>query len=76
MIRVVQFSGGMAEHDREELLTVKEYAAIFGIHEQTVYTAIRYGRRLQGRVERPSPRTIRIAVPRESIAGLRDTENR
>ena len=48
----------------EELLTVKEYAERFRVHEQTVYSAIRYGRRLYGRVVRPAPHTVRIAVPR------------
>lgn len=55
------------EAEREVLLSVKQYAARYGIHIQTVYTAIRLGRRLHGRVERPSEGTIRIAVPRESI---------
>lgn len=57
--------------EQEELLTVKQYADIFGLHEQTVYTAIRFGRHLNGRVERPTSHTIRIAVPRESIARLK-----
>ena len=48
-------------------LTVKEYASVFGVHFQTVYSAIRHGHKLLGRVERPSSRTIRIVVPRESI---------
>lgn len=48
----------------KELLTVKQYAARFGVHVQTVYSAIRYGRRLQGAVVRPTSRTIRIAVLR------------
>ncbi|HYE88475.1 MAG TPA: hypothetical protein VEA16_19070 [Vicinamibacterales bacterium] len=61
-----------ADHEATEvLLTVKEYAALYGLHEQTVYTAIRYGRRLNGRVERPTSHAIRIAVPRESIKTLK-----
>lgn len=55
----------------EVLLTVKEYAGLYGVHLQTVYTAIRYGRRINGRVERPTSHTIRIAVPRESIKELK-----
>lgn len=54
----------------ELYLTVKEYAARFGLHVQTVYSAIRHGHRLYGSVIRSSPRSIRIAVPRESIQGL------
>lgn len=61
----------IAASEREELLTVKEYADLFGIHVQTVYSAIRFGHHLQGRVERPTSRTIRIAVPRESIQRLK-----
>jgi len=55
----------------EDLLTVKEYADLHRVHIQTVYSAIRQGHRLNGRVERPTPRTIRIAVPRGSIQRLR-----
>lgn len=48
-------------------LTVKEYAAEYRLHVQTIYSAIRYGR-LPHDVERIG-RAIRIIVPRESIAG-------
>jgi hypothetical protein len=54
----------------EVLLTAKQYAEHYGIHVQTVYTAIRYGRHLEGRVVRPSKRAIRIAVSRGSIQRL------
>lgn len=50
----------------ERLFTVKEYAARYGVHVQTVYSAIRRGL-FPHRVERPTSRTIRIVVPRESI---------
>jgi hypothetical protein len=46
-------------------LTVKEYAAEYRLHVQTVYTAIRF-HRLPHDVERIG-RAIRIVVPRESI---------
>lgn len=60
----------MNEHgQRDELLTVKEYADLTRVHVQTVYTAIRYGR-LKLKVLRPTTRTIRICVPRESIEAL------
>lgn len=55
----------------EVLLTVKEYASLKRVHVQTVYTAIRYGRRINGRVERPTSHTIRIAVSRGSIKELK-----
>lgn len=50
----------------DDLLTVKQYAERYGLHVQTVYTAIRSGR-LRYLVVRPTPRTIRIDVSRESI---------
>jgi hypothetical protein len=53
--------------DECELLTVKEYALRCGIHEQTVYSAVRYGYKLQGLAIRVSKRVIRIAVPRGSV---------
>jgi len=59
------------EQHEEDWLTVKQYAARYGLHIQTVYTAIRFGHRLLGRVERPSPHAIRIVVPRESISRLK-----
>jgi len=46
-------------------LTVKEYAALYRLHVQTVYTAIRF-QRLPHAVVRIG-RAIRITVPRESI---------
>lgn len=58
--------------DAEEvLLTVKEYADLHRLHVQTVYSAVRYGRKLAGRVVRSSSHTIRIAVSRESIKTLK-----
>jgi hypothetical protein len=48
-------------------LTVKEYADLYRLHVQTIYTAIRFGR-LDHDVERFG-RAIRIVVPRESIQG-------
>lgn len=54
------------ESEREELLTVKEYAERHRLHVQTVYTAIRYGR-MKFRVVRGTEgkrAAIRIAVPR------------
>lgn len=68
--QVIQESHREERLASELRLTVKEYAARHGLHVQTVYTAIRYGRKLEGRVERPSSRTIRIVVPRESIQTL------
>lgn len=48
-----------------EPITVKEYAARYSVHIQTVYTAIRYNR-LDHVVVRVG-RAIRILVPRGSI---------
>jgi excisionase family DNA binding protein len=48
-----------------EWLTVKEYAEMFRVHVQTVYSAIRLGR-LSHPWERVG-RSIRIDVSRESI---------
>lgn len=56
---------------QDELLTVKEYADLHRVHVQTVYSAIRYGR-FKYEVLRPTERTIRIVVPRESIPTLTD----
>lgn len=56
------------EDSRDEVeLTVKEYADLHRLHVQTVYSAIRQGNRVYGRVVRTSVRSIRIYVPRESI---------
>jgi excisionase family DNA binding protein len=52
----------MDEHD---WITVKEYADLFRVHVQTVYSAVRSGR-LSHPWERVG-RTIRIDVSRESI---------
>jgi excisionase family DNA binding protein len=49
----------------DELLTVKQYADMFGVHIQTVYSTIRNGT-LQHHVIRIG-RTIRIDVSREII---------
>lgn len=49
-----------------DYLTVQEYAERFRLHVQTVYSAIRYNR-LRFSVIRAAGRSIRIAVPRESI---------
>lgn len=56
----------MSEQPRDVWLTVKEYADQRGVHEQTVYSAIRRGLLIYP-VERIG-RTIRIGVPRESIS--------
>lgn len=66
------------EEDRsgEVLLTVKQYASLLGIHVQTVYSQIRYGR-CGCRVIKVStaPKApIRIAVPRGSINTLKYAE--
>lgn len=55
-----------------ELLTVKEYATRYGLHVQSVYSAIRY-RRFKLPIVRLMSRSIRIKVPRESIQGLNST---
>lgn len=60
----------------DELLTVQQYADRYGIHVQTVYTAIRKGYRLFGVPIRPSERTIRIAVSRETIFTHTRAKNR
>jgi hypothetical protein len=57
----------MTRDDVYELLTVKEYACMYRLHVQTIYTAIRLNR-LPHAVDRIG-RSIRIAVPRESIEG-------
>jgi excisionase family DNA binding protein len=50
-----------------EWLTVKEYAELFRLHVQTVYTAISKGT-MPHHVQRFG-RTIRIDVSRETITG-------
>ena len=55
---------------REELLTVKEYAALFRRHQQTIYTAIYQGR-LPYPIERPSGRAILIRVPADIVVALK-----
>lgn len=50
----------------EDWLTVKEYAALHRVHEQTVYSAIRRGL-IHHPIERIG-RSIRIDVSRESIS--------
>ena len=51
----------------EVLLTVKEYAALFRRHHQTVYTAIRTGR-FKYPLERPtSGRCVLIRVPLATV---------
>jgi predicted DNA-binding transcriptional regulator AlpA len=56
--------------ERETLLTVKEYAARYGLHIQTVYSSIRRGL-FPHRIERPTSRAIRIIVSRGSIHKLK-----
>lgn len=58
-----------------ELLTVQEYAAMMRVHVQSVYTAINAGR-LRYPVIRPTGDSIRIAVPRETILALANTNRR
>ena len=56
--------------EREELLTVKQYADLFQVTSTAVYTAVRHGR-CQYPVERPTGGAIRIRVPATLIAKLR-----
>ena len=56
--------------DQEELLTVKEYAALFRRHYSSVYEAIRVGR-LPYPVERPLGGSALIRVPSEIVKRLR-----
>jgi hypothetical protein len=58
----------------EAFLTVQEYASIFRVHVQTVYSAIRY-RRFKYEVIRPTGRSIRIIVPRGSIPNIEPLTN-
>ena len=60
----------LEEAQREEWLTVKEYAAMKRLHPQTVYSAIRRGR-FRHQCERAATGAIRIFVPRESINTLK-----
>lgn len=53
--------------EREDLLTVKQYADRCGVHVQTIYTAIRLNRLRFGRVVRVTDGVIRVAVPRGTI---------
>lgn len=72
----------LAESHQEErqseevLLTVKQYASLLGLHIQTVYSQIRYGRCscrvIKASTARKAP--IRIAVPRGSINTLKYAE--
>ena len=57
--------------DAEDFLTVKQYAVRYNVHIQTVYSAIRHGHQLDGRVVRATKGSIRIAVPRENISTLK-----
>ena len=58
------------EPEREALLTVKEYAAIFRRHPQTVYAAIKRGS-LPYAVERPTGSSrVLIRVPVTRIAKM------
>lgn len=52
--------------ERDELLTVKQYAERVGVHPQTVYTAIRLNQLRFGSVVRITDDVIRIAVPRHA----------
>jgi excisionase family DNA binding protein len=58
-------TGVLEIHHGERWLTVKEYAARYRLHVQTVYSAIRYDR-MPHPVQRFG-RTIRIDVSRENI---------
>lgn len=61
------------------LVTVKEYAELTGLHEQTVYSAIRKGR-FTRTIHRDTGRSILIEVPpawraaRRGIDTLRQAE--
>lgn len=55
---------------KDDLLTVKEYAALFQVTERGVYQAIR-AERLPYPVVRPLGKSARICVPQELIARLR-----
>lgn len=57
---------------RDELLTVKEYSALFRVTENSVYIAIRRGT-LPYPHDRPTGTngSIRIRVPAEKVATLR-----
>ena len=54
----------------EVLLTVKEYAALFRRHEQTIWRRIRRGTFKKFPIERDG-RNILIRVPEARIAALR-----
>lgn len=56
----------MTAPERDELLTVKEYAELYRVNIQTIYTAIRRGRFKLPIVRPTGGGAIRIAVPREN----------
>ena len=62
-----------AQAAEEVLLTAKQYASLLGIHVQSVYSQIRYGRCACRviKVSTAKKAPIRIAVPRESINTLK-----
>lgn len=70
LMEILDESRGEEAASEELLLTVKEYASRYGLHVQTIYSAIRRGL-FPHRVERPTSHTIRIAVSRESIKELK-----
>jgi hypothetical protein len=55
---------------QDELLTVKEYAALFRRHPQTVYRCI-YRGSLKFPVERPTGGGVLIRVPSALVSRLR-----
>ena len=57
----------LAAAEREEWLSVKEYAALRRVHVQTVYSALRYRAATFPHIVERVGRVIRIYVPRESI---------
>jgi hypothetical protein len=60
----------MNDRPADELLTVKEYAALFRRHPQTIYRAI-YCARLRYPVERPTGGNLLIRVPSALVERLR-----
>lgn len=60
----------LAASEREELLTVKEYAALFRCTERAVYLAIRETR-LPYPIVRPLGTAALIRVPASLVASLR-----
>lgn len=55
---------------QEEWLTVKEFAALRRVHEQTIYSMLRYRPEKFPHAFERVGRQIRIYVPRASIKGL------